>query len=287
MTSGQTIRQYEGAADIRSVQFLPDGTAFLTGGEAGPRLWPFRVENGVPQVGLPNPLTPPSARANERAALSPDGKRFAAVGGDSWLGSVAGDQAPIRIEQGDLNTVLGFSPDGRWLCLSRWKGAELKIRDAFTGAFVTNLPSGAAGFRFTPAGDQLVSVLTDRLTFWEVGTWRRLREIPFGDEWKRSDVTAFWPDGSCIFTCNREAMLQLWDPKSNREIATLWLPIESAAGSMVFDPTGRGAATSAGRPYVDLWDFPALRRELDPLGLDWPGAAPSTRFKAARRPDGR
>ncbi len=282
-SSGQPVRQYEGTTAIQSIRFLPDGTAFFTGGGAGARLWPFAEENGVPQIGPPRVRSPPSAVPNERSALSPDGQRFAAVGDYSWLGSVKGTSAPMRIADGDDNQFVSFSPDGRWLCLSRWTGTHLKIRDALTGAFVTNLPAGTANGYFTPAGDQLVSVLPDRVTFWQTGTWQRLREIPFGDERKHSDIAGIWPDGRCVLTIGPEATLQLWDLEANEEIATLWLPIESYAWLPVFDASAHRMAMPAGRPWVDLWDFPALRRELARLGLDWPGESPSGKF-APRQP---
>ena len=280
----QLVRQFDGTGIVWSIHFLPDGTAFLTGGEDGPRLWPFAVEDGSPHVEPPRDLMPPSAAANERATLSPDGQRFAAVGDHAWLGSVTGKSAPIRIERGDGNTGVNFSPDGRWLCLGQFGETQVKIRHGFTGAFVTNLPTGTAGALFTPAGDHLVSVLPGQITLWQVGSWRRLREIPFGNQWKLSDLTAFWPDESCALTIDQETTLQIWDVEANREIAALWLPVESAAWSAVFDPTGRCMALTAGRPYLDLWDIPALRRELDRLGLDWPGASPSSRLQAAGSP---
>ena len=76
-------------------------------------------------------------------------------------------------------------------------------------------------------------------------------------------------------------MLRLWDIESNREIACLRLAEGSAARGCVFDPSGRLIATTSAYPFLRIWDFPALRRELRTLGLDWPDAQPGNGFVGA------
>jgi len=73
-------------------------------------------------------------------------------------------------------------------------------------------------------------------------------------------------------------MLRLWDMERNREIACLRLPEGSLAWGCVFDPSGRFMATTGAKPFLRLWDFPALRRELRALGLDWPDGQPGKGF---------
>ena len=278
---GPPVRHYGGTTRIASIQFLPDGSGFLTGGGAGARLWPFAVEEGQPRVGRAKTLTSTSPIPHERAAFSPDGKRFAAVGEYAWLGWIDGNAAPIPIVDGNGNHFVSFSPDGRWLLLSRFTGTHLKIRDAFTGGFVTNLPAGTADGHFTRAGDQLISSVTNRVTFWQAGTWKKLREAPLGSQTSRTELIGFWPDGSCTLV-NQEGALHLWHLDANRDVAALWLPIDSHAWSAVFNPSGQRMATTAGRPCVDLWDISALRRELARLGLDWPDEHPGEGFAPRR-----
>jgi WD40 repeat protein len=121
----------------------------------------------------------------------------------------------------------------------------------------------------------------NRVTFWQAGTWKKLREAPLGSETARTELLGFWPDGSRALV-NQEGALRLWNLDANTEIAALWLPIDSHAWSAAFDPSGQRIATTAARPYVDLWDISALRRELARLGLDWPGDSPSTGFAPRR-----
>lgn len=76
-------------------------------------------------------------------------------------------------------------------------------------------------------------------------------------------------------------MLRLWDVESNREIGCLRLNEGSGPWSCVFDPSGSFMATTSSHPFLRLWDFPALRRELRELGLDWPDAEPGHGFVRA------
>jgi hypothetical protein len=69
---------------------------------------------------------------------------------------MTGEQELVPIPQEAKTHFLSFSPDGRWLCLSRFKGTSLIVCDGFTGSVVTNLPTGTENFAFTSAGDTLI-----------------------------------------------------------------------------------------------------------------------------------
>jgi len=280
--NGHLLHRNESDAAVRSIEFVPDGSAFLTGGDAGAQLWTFSTEHEWPQVGPPRTLTSTRFVPHERAALSPDGRRFAAVGKFAWLGSIDGLRTPVSIADADGNDSVSFSPDGRWLLLRRFRGTHLKIRDAVTGGFVTNLDSGTPNGRFTPRGDHIVSISGNHVTYWEVGTWRKLRDVSIEKGSSVLWLADFWPDGSCAVVNGLDGAAHLWDFEARQEVAALRLPTESVFWGAVFAPTARQMTVTAGRPTVDLWDFDALRRELARLGLDWPGESPSTRFAPRR-----
>jgi WD40 repeat protein/predicted Ser/Thr protein kinase len=269
-------------AHTRSVDFFPDGKAFLTGGGAGAQLWSFQEQNGVPHIELVRTLTPDPAIPYERAALSHDGRRFAAVGkSHAWLGSIDGDLPPIRIRGGTPAHFVGFTHDDRWLCLSRFGGSKVSIRDAFTGAMVTNLPTGTYGFQISPSGEHLLATKYHAVGVWQIGSWERVREAPFGSEWPGSSWLGSLPP-SCGFTIGEDGGLQIRDLKTNAEVATLWLPSGSKAWGPVLDPSGRRLAAFHGQPRINLWDLEALRRELARLGLDWRDDDPAHGFAPQR-----
>ena len=116
-------------------------------------------------------------------------------------------------------------------------------------------------------------------SYWQLGTWQKLRELPYGEGGE--GFVGFAPDGSYALANGRDLMLRLWDLEANREIACLRLPEGSAAWACVFDSSGRHMATTSSYPFLRVWDFPALRRELRRLGLDWPDAQPGGGFVGA------
>jgi WD40 repeat protein len=280
-TKGGIGAQRSGYA-CQSVQFLAKGDGFLTGGAEGPVLWPFEVVRGNAQVGEPRHFLPANSGANQRAALSPDGKRFAAVGAEgAFLGRLNGESQPTPIPGGAGNCFVQFSPDGQWICISNFKGETVNLHSAATGALVTNLPTGGFVAWFVAGRNELVAHAPSEMTWWELGTWKLLRRLTARDNPLPDEPVGFWPDGSCALVNGRDSMLRLWNLEAGREIATLRLPEGSAAWGPVFDPGGERMVATGGLPYYRVWDFVALRRALRQFGLDWPDAQPGHGFVGA------
>ena len=266
----------------RSVQFLPTGDAFVTGGSDGPQFWPFEMGGGKPVVGEPRHLLPANSGANERAAVSPDGKRFAAVGsGGAFLGRLdAGSQA-MPIPGGADHCFGQVRPDGQWICISNFKGETVSLHSAATGALVTNLPTGGFVAWFVPGRDELVAHAPSELTWWQLGTWKLLRRMTPRERTLPDEPIGFWPDGRCALVNGRDTLLRLWDLEAGREIATLRLPEGRASWTPAFEPATGRMVTPGSFPYCRVWDFVALRRELREFGLDWPDAEPGRGFVGA------
>lgn len=263
----------------RSIQFLPGGDGFVVGGDKGPRFWPFDLVEEKPHIGEPRSLLPANSGATERAAISPDGKRFAAVGSNgAFHGSLLGDTKPLPIPGGAHSCFVQFSPDGQWICISNFKGTTVNLHSAATGDLVTNLPTGGFVAWFVPGRNELVARAPSELTWWEIGSWKLLRRMRSSENPLPGDLVDFWPDGSCALANNRDQMLCLWDLEAGQEIATFRLPESSGTWGGVFAPGATRMATTGSFPHFRVYDFVALRRELRELGLDWPGAQPGRGF---------
>ena len=264
-----------------TVQFPGDGTGFLTGGDNGPEWWPLAMVEGKPHVGEPRRLLPKDAGANQRAALSPDGTRFAATGTNGvFLGSLVGDSSPRHLPNSIADTV-EFSPDGRWLRLGRMHEKVLHLHSAADGTLATNLPIGSPSMLFVPGRNELLAMGPSEFSFWQLGTWERKRALPFLDGTACQEFHGYWPSGSCVLANGKDMLLRLWDVDENREIACLRLAEGSASWACVFDPTASFMATTGNNPFLRVLDFPALRHELRAMGLDWPDAKPGKGFVGA------
>ena len=165
---------------LRSLDFLPNGNGFLTGGTKGPLLWAFQVHEGKPLVGEPRELLPADFRADERAVISPDGNTFAAVGtGGTFIGTIDGKRPPTTIP--NAADSLKFSPDGRWLCTGSHGATNVLIYSVASGLMVANLPSRLPLPWFVPGRDELLVREFDELVCWQVGTWKLLRRLKAQD----------------------------------------------------------------------------------------------------------
>jgi WD40 repeat protein/tRNA A-37 threonylcarbamoyl transferase component Bud32 len=275
------------AGYCRSVQFLPDGTGFVTCGAAGPLFWPLSVVEGEPRVGEARRLLADNSGVDERAALSPDGTRFAAVGQDgAFLGSLDSSSPPTPLPGGKGNCFVAYSRDGQWIYIGTHNGLKVNIHSARSGEWVTSLAVGTGAAMFLPDRNELLTIDPNELAFWQVGTWRRVHSLPIQDPASCEEFAGFWPDGSCALANGKDTMLRLWDFNSNREIACLRLPEGSAAWECVFDPSARLMAATSSNPFLHLWDFPALRRELRCFGLDWPDSRPRHGYVSMRSTPG-
>src|SRR6185369_15801349 len=177
MAEGKLVAQRSGVS-CRSVQFLPNGTGFIIGGVNGPQFWPFELVEGKPRIGESRSLLPGNSGANERAALSPDGEYFAAVGAEgAFLGRLNGDSQPIPISGGAGNCFVQFSPDGQWICISTFKGTTVNLHSALTGALVTNLPTGGFVSWSVPGRNELMAHPPSEMTWWQLGTWKLLGRL--------------------------------------------------------------------------------------------------------------
>ncbi|MFO1512532.1 MAG: WD40 repeat domain-containing serine/threonine protein kinase [Verrucomicrobiota bacterium] len=269
---GFGVRQFLNPVGIRRLR-VPSN---LSGGVCAADWLPGGTRLAIGHVGEPRSLLPENSGANERAALSPDGTRFAAVGPTGgFVGSLADGSDLHAISQGAADTVT-FSPDGRWLRLASHHDPIIHIRLAADGTMVTNLQTRSGAALFVPGGKELLAMGQSTFSYWQLGTWQRLRELPYGEG--SEGFVGFAPDGSYALANGRDLMLRLWDLEANREIACLRLPEGSAAWECVFDPSGRFIATTSSYSYLRVWDFPALRHELRELGLDWPDAHPVKGF---------
>jgi hypothetical protein len=155
----------------------------------------------------------------------------------------------------------------------------VNIHNASNGTLVTNLPTGIGIAHFVAAGNELVAAGLARCTFWRVGTWEFLgpasQSARIG-----GDLVGFWPGTNRALFSNTEKdlALRLRELESGRELAAFTLPEGSTAWACVFDQPAERMVLAGGVPFVRIWQFAELRRELRRLGLDWPGTAPGADF---------
>src|SRR5207245_10134901 len=132
----------------------------------------------------------------------------------AFVGLLAGDSAPRPIPGGANHDTIEFSPDGCWLRIGRFKEEVINIHSATDRTLVTNLPTGSPAMLFVPGRNEILVSGQSGFSFWQLGTWQKLRELPMRDEAVCDEFMGFWPDASCALANGKDQLLRLWDVES-------------------------------------------------------------------------
>jgi serine/threonine protein kinase/WD40 repeat protein len=259
-----------------SAIFHPSGRFLITSGLAGLHRWPLEPP-AAPAGPLPGRIGPPEAvplsvtKHLAAAALSRDGNVLAVMH--------HGHVHVLRLDSGEESQLAGvhwgqswidISPDGSWIATSPGNadGEHVKVWDATSGACVRELPPPQPAFAaFSPDGRALVVGERQAQRFWEVGSWRSDRSLPWQSE-VHTQFFAFSYDG--VFARLRAGgLLQLMDTGTFAELATLEPPRPRLVNSICFSPNGDWLAAATREEGGMLWDLAAIRKTLRGIGLDW------------------
>jgi serine/threonine protein kinase/WD40 repeat protein/Tfp pilus assembly protein PilF len=256
-----------------SVFFSPRGDELITGGAGGLHRWPIRVADLAPDLLRIGPPRRAVRDVVKQFSGTPDGRLLAAAVSD--LGGLV-----LRIDADVGNgpwlphagaVFAAISPNGRWVATSTWHGRGVAIWDAASGRQITRLlpEEMSTTVCFSPDGNWLVSSTPHEFCFWRVGAWRPGRRLLRAG----ADVpghVAFTADGRIAALETSPARVQLFDPETGQELATLEDPDLHRASHMAFSPDGSRLVVISGvARLIHRWDLDQLRWELANLGLDW------------------
>ncbi len=177
---------------------------------------------------------------------------------------------PVRVEFQDhyLGTAR-FSPDGRWVAVSRL-GGSLELWEAATGAVVGKAVE-LRGAVFSADGGRMLGWAlyghdgVSRVRLIQVPGQQELGSWSYGQAWGAFTPSA---DGTTVASGDQAGIVRLWRAGTDRELAR-WQAHEARISAMTFHPDGRTLVTGAADGSVKLWDLPMIRQELRAVGLDW------------------
>ncbi len=259
----------------RAAIFEPDGRGLVVTGPRGIHRWPVAadVDGGSVRVGPPAPLS--SIADCTQAALSRDGRRLIASGGDGARAIVIDlEPGPRQVEIQDHGPAqyVALSPSGRWAAAGTHNGNGVKVWDASTGSIEADLPiQGSAKVLFSSDERWLLVADYGSYRFYEVGSWRPAREVPL-DEPRYPPCMARAGEGTPFALMVRHGDVELRDPVKLEPLVRLEVPGELIVNSLVFSPGARRLAACTPKGVL-LWDLEAIRKELTDLGLDWKSSA--------------
>jgi eukaryotic-like serine/threonine-protein kinase len=258
-----------------SVHFVSGkrGRELLSCGPTGLERRPIHEDIATPgclRIGPPRavPLSMVPAHAHVgldgRTAVVASEQSGAAIVLDLETEAVRCTLAPHKaVNRGEL------SADGRWAATAGWHTPTVKVWDAHTGALVQDLPVGGMNMAFfTPDSHSLITSVGAAYEFWDVSSWRPVRElrvdIPVYPGW-----VAFSPDRKLMALEVSAAVIDLVNAATGRTLARLADPHSDRAGWLGFTADGGRLVTiSTFSQAIHVWDLRSIARQLANIGLE-------------------
>jgi WD40 repeat protein/tRNA A-37 threonylcarbamoyl transferase component Bud32 len=264
----RTLRGHRGA--VTGVAFGPGGLLASAGTDQVVRTWDARTGKEERALGMGASTALPVAfpARPERGggiahlprldgtlglALSPDGKRIAAVRQDGTLTvwSTTGRRlVTFKAHTGRPNGLC-FSPDGKQLASAGFD-PEVAVWDAVTGNRLFTLKGHETlvyGVAFSPDGTQLVSAGLNEVRVWDVST-RMLLHTLRGHSLAVS-AACFSPNGKLLASASADNTLVIWD-LARKRMRTLEGHMAQVTG-VAFSPDSQFLVSGGLDQTVRLW----------------------------------
>jgi signal transduction histidine kinase len=264
--------------EAKAAWFTPEGENIVASGADGISVWPLlpdaKAGGERRSLGPPRRFTFPDREPLQRCELSLDGRKVVAG---------VGRQAAVLLDLGSPGPPVWFedpayfgyrdettiSPDGQWVATGTFHGSGTRVWNARTGELVRHLGGRSASVAFSPDSQWLVAAASDEYRFWRTANWERGKAIPRDAIGELPGYAAFTRDGKLMAIAKSHRLVQLIEPGSGHEVASLQAPDPQMITWLRFDPEGNTLAVSTGLGLLQLWDLRTLRRELAAFGLDW------------------
>jgi len=270
------------AGNTKSALFPPGQTSLITYGPEGLQRWPIQCDDARPSQARPRQsvLFRPAAKSEHyRAALSQDGNTIAFLDFANQQTIVRdakdpGKQVVLKCSARGFDVSLSPNAhwDSGWAAVGNWrdmKGAWVWDLKKSTTTPICQLPSaGSCRVAFSPDGQWFVTSEQDKYRFWKVGSWTPGLVIPRDRLEPGPGPLAFSRDCRMLAIARSAWTVQLIEPETGREIATLSAPDPQTINSLCFSPDAGHLAVATNNHTIQLWDLRLIRRQLEELNLD-------------------
>ncbi|MGI5224173.1 protein kinase domain-containing protein [Actinoallomurus sp. CA-142502] len=241
------------SAEVRGVDFGPDGRFLVSGGRDGIRIWNVATQSGVATLALNVAVT--------SVAFSPDG-RILAAGTEShrvelWNTSTGRLTATLEGHSSPVGCV-AFSPNGKMLASGGGDGT-IRLWDPVERHHIATLTGHTAvvgSAAFSPDGKTLATNGSNRVWLWNPAKRRRVAAL--SDYGASVNAVAFSPDSKILATGDGDRTARLWDVGRRRVVATL-TGHTGALSAVAFSRNGGFLATGGTDRTVRVWEMAGRR----------------------------
>lgn len=164
---------------------------------------------------------------------------------------------------GIFSVHASISYGGKWLVATR--ADRMNVYTFRPWSLIKQIPvdSEILDHVFSPSDDELVMATASGVSFVDARDWKTQRRLPAALD-RRARVL-FAPDGRSFWLAHDARTAALYDTRT----LALVLPLTPGVLPLAVSPDGNRLLVSIDSRRLQLWDWAALRRELEELGLGW------------------
>ena len=276
---------------VLCVSFSTDGSNVLACTRAGLQRWPLGLDarETTLTAGAPQVLFDSAGRAPDLAVFAAD-HRHAAVCQEGWVTVLdvekPGEKVRFQLQRPSDNS-LQLSPDGRWLFTGHHNRHGVDWYDLRQGKFVRRFAEeGFAGVVCDPHTGAMFTCAATGFSRWNLETGQPERSALWRMPSPYQGFLGFAADHRLALVKANPSAYHLYDLQTDRDFATLDFRDIQVTFGVHWCRDGRRLLLIGSDGGFRSVDLAALRRELVPLGLDWPDEEPSREFPAPARAAG-
>jgi signal transduction histidine kinase len=162
-----------------------------------------------------------------------------------------------------------ISPDTNWIATTYWKGGGTAVWDTRTQQKFQDLGRNGGFVAFSPDNRWLLVGSAHNYSVWDTSNWRVAFEFNRENTGELVGGGAFSPNSKLLAICPEVNVMQLIRLPEGRVLANLSAPNLKNIGLVGFNQDGTVLAGSTFDCRLQLWNLPALQKELAALNLDW------------------
>jgi len=259
-------------SDSAFVSFSDKGRSLLVYGKAGLFSFPLeeRGQTGLAS-GPPRHLLVRDHRNWNYGGADLEGRRVAVVLEEKEKAAIVDIARPnevVWLQHPGIGHA-ALSSDARWAATGTQRGEETRIWDTANGRQLAIFQGVGSGVAFSPDNRWLAVGGPTEYRLYKTGTWELGPVIARPEEFALLKPLAFAHDGRVLAIALTPRLVQLIDPDTGQELASLSVPSGGAVNGLAFSPDGSQLAVAVQWNVINIWDLRSIRRQLADIGLDW------------------
>jgi WD40 repeat protein len=267
--------------EAQFVAFHPSDNSLLAGGRDGVERWPIAISSAgglvQPEIG-PAQVIDAATKLGWHDIIGVDrtAETLAVVSSDKvyLLDSKSNYEKHLLFSEKPV-AFAAVSANARWCAAANPESGRLPtglvhVVDTATHKVLRTLPAkGVTAVAFSPDDKWLAIGGFQEYWLLDTRSWQCADPVHRDRATDLPAVLALSPDSRLLAIAWSARAIQLIEPSTSRQVATLESPEPGIINALAFSPDGTQLAVGRRDHIIALWDLRLIRKELASMKLDW------------------